>query len=302
MSTPRGKSFVAIIDAKDLRRASIVSLLEPWAHAQNLRLASFTPDQAVESLCADTKLRMLIVSMGGESVAEKLPKLKGLHALASGVPLVIISDCDESSEVAAAFDANAQGFLTSGIPSALAFQALTFILNGGSYYPPSAMHHLQATRSEEADKPQGNPSDESGSGHDGNGSNGKGGSLARARNGQDFQLQNLTARQREVLEHLRLGASNKLIARRLGTTEGTVKVHIRQMMRKCRAANRTQLALGAPFSPENISTIKNLLPGTRSISKAAVPSFHVTSPLPPVSPNSLINPPPRGRPRAFGNN
>ncbi|HEX5470774.1 MAG TPA: response regulator transcription factor [Lacipirellulaceae bacterium] len=267
MSTGRGKFFVAVIDAKDLRRASIVSLLEPWADAQNLRLASFTPDQAVESLSADKKLRMLIVNTGGESVAENLSKLKGLHALASSAPLVIISDCDDSTEVAAAFDANAQGFLTSGIPSALAFQALTFILNGGSYYPPSAMHQLQAVRSDEPDKPRGSSSNESDSGKDPSETNGNGSGSACKRNGLDLVLQNLTARQREVLEHLRLGASNKLIARRLGTTEGTVKVHIRQMMRKCHAANRTQLAIGGFFSADNISTIRNLLPATRSTSK-----------------------------------
>ena len=35
-----------------------------------------------------------------------------------------------------------------------------------------------------------------------------------------------------------------MIARRLGMTEGTVKVHVRQMMRKCHVSNRTQLAVG----------------------------------------------------------
>jgi two-component system nitrate/nitrite response regulator NarL len=55
-----------------------------------------------------------------------------------------------------------------------------------------------------------------------------------------------------VLEHIRLGESNKVIARRLGMTEGTVKVHIRQMMRKCRVSNRTQLALGGNPSAEAV--------------------------------------------------
>ena len=54
----------------------------------------------------------------------------------------------------------------------------------------------------------------------------------------------LTVRQQEVLHHLCLGESNKMIARQLGMTAGTVKVHIREMMRKWQVSNRTQRALG----------------------------------------------------------
>jgi DNA-binding NarL/FixJ family response regulator len=50
-------------------------------------------------------------------------------------------------------------------------------------------------------------------------------------------------RQQEVLSFLRRGISNKLIARELNMTEATVKVHVRQIMRKLGAANRTQVAV-----------------------------------------------------------
>lgn len=59
------------------------------------------------------------------------------------------------------------------------------------------------------------------------------------------QPPSLTPRQREVLERLSEGKSNKLIARDLDMTEATVKVHVRQIMRKFGAANRTQAALCA---------------------------------------------------------
>src|SRR5262249_20243436 len=55
----------------------------------------------------------------------------------------------------------------------------------------------------------------------------------------------LTARQQEVLARLRQGESNKLIGRQLKLRESTVKVHIRQIMRKLGATNRTQAALCA---------------------------------------------------------
>ena len=58
-------------------------------------------------------------------------------------------------------------------------------------------------------------------------------------------VRGLTTRQQEVLERLRQGESNKLIGRQLKLRESTVKVHIRQIMRKLGATNRTQAALCA---------------------------------------------------------
>jgi len=53
----------------------------------------------------------------------------------------------------------------------------------------------------------------------------------------------LTARQKAVLKLLSRGDTNKVIARRLGMGEGTVKVHVRQIMRKFGVTNRTQVAV-----------------------------------------------------------
>ena len=86
-----------------------------------------------------------------------------LRALASKIPLVIISDRDDANDIAAAFTAGAQGFINSGMSSALAFQTLSFILKGGSYFPPSAMHRL-AARSEQAEPPAG-PTEDSNLNH-----------------------------------------------------------------------------------------------------------------------------------------
>jgi DNA-binding NarL/FixJ family response regulator len=52
-----------------------------------------------------------------------------------------------------------------------------------------------------------------------------------------------TPRERDVIEALRRGRSNKVIAHDLRLSENTVKVHVRHIMRKLRASNRTQAAL-----------------------------------------------------------
>jgi two-component system, NarL family, nitrate/nitrite response regulator NarL len=53
----------------------------------------------------------------------------------------------------------------------------------------------------------------------------------------------LSDRENQIMRRLIGGASNKLIGRDLGITEGTVKVHIKSLLRKVGAANRTQAAI-----------------------------------------------------------
>jgi DNA-binding NarL/FixJ family response regulator len=59
--------------------------------------------------------------------------------------------------------------------------------------------------------------------------------------GTDSHLRDLlTRREVEVLRHMAAGASNKDIANRLVIAEATVKSHVKQVLRKLRAANRAQ--------------------------------------------------------------
>jgi DNA-binding NarL/FixJ family response regulator len=53
----------------------------------------------------------------------------------------------------------------------------------------------------------------------------------------------LSARQLEILHHLAQGKQNKRIAHDLGISENTVKVHMRHIMKKLDAQNRTQVVL-----------------------------------------------------------
>ena len=55
----------------------------------------------------------------------------------------------------------------------------------------------------------------------------------------------LSGREAQILHCLTQGASNKHIARELGVAEATVKVHLKAVLRKVKAANRTQAAMWA---------------------------------------------------------
>jgi DNA-binding NarL/FixJ family response regulator len=60
---------------------------------------------------------------------------------------------------------------------------------------------------------------------------------------QDAQTDELSAAERRVGELLSRGLTDKEIANQLGIAPGTVKVHVKKLLRKSGADNRTQFAL-----------------------------------------------------------
>jgi two-component system nitrate/nitrite response regulator NarL len=65
---------------------------------------------------------------------------------------------------------------------------------------------------------------------------------------------NLSGREEAILRLLTEGAPNKIIARKLGVAEATVKVHIKALLRKLRAQNRTQAAMWATTHLNSVSS------------------------------------------------
>ncbi len=60
---------------------------------------------------------------------------------------------------------------------------------------------------------------------------------------QDSDLSELTEREREVLTHVAHGLSNKMIARKLDIAEGTVKVHVKRLLKKLGMRSRVEAAV-----------------------------------------------------------
>jgi two-component system, NarL family, nitrate/nitrite response regulator NarL len=61
----------------------------------------------------------------------------------------------------------------------------------------------------------------------------------------DPRVTKLSPRETVILQSLMGGEANKVIARRLEITEATIKVHVKSILRKIGAANRTQAAMWA---------------------------------------------------------
>jgi two-component system, NarL family, nitrate/nitrite response regulator NarL len=61
----------------------------------------------------------------------------------------------------------------------------------------------------------------------------------------DLMDRKLSPREIQILNCLKEGAPNKAIARKLDITEATIKVHVKAILRKIGASNRTQAAMWA---------------------------------------------------------
>ena len=264
MSVPTRKT-VFIVDAMAFRRARAESFLSPWATNEKVELISLDPDEAHTRLVERNECDMLIYSVGAPSAYEVFAEIQVLHTLRRQVALAIVSDDENPATVIAAMRCGAQGYFSNSMPPDLALQALSFVLHGGTYFPPTAIMASHAAggfaiESRQQDLPQEQPLLDAEQqnqapplGPDdgiyeqqaslfvekatgvqlGNGSNG-------VRPAPEF-----TERQYAVLTCLCVGDPNKVIGRKLGMTETTVKVHVREIMRKLGVCNRTQVAIAA---------------------------------------------------------
>lgn len=133
-----------------------------------------------------------------------------LHRRDPNCTLVAISGRVDQQTVTEALRHGARGFIPKASGSGVLQEALRTIWAGGVFVPD-----MQGERAPLADGQE--PAD-------------------RARSG-------LTRRQAQVLQCIRRGCSNRDIAVELGMSEGTVKNHVKALMRVLKVRNRTQAAL-----------------------------------------------------------
>jgi DNA-binding NarL/FixJ family response regulator len=209
---------VFVVDRLELRRAAIASFLKPWADQCGIRVVAVGPAEitAVDGLL----VKMIIVVVGTRSVAEARPFdwISAFGPVGCDAPIAVLSERDDPEEVVAAFKGGARGLVPMSAAPSVALPALSFIMSGGSFFPPMTLTSTPRI----ASTPPVAPSVPT-----------------------KLPETALTMRQREVLERIRQGQSNKLIGRQLKLRESTVKVHVRQIMRKLGVHNRTQAALYA---------------------------------------------------------
>ena len=160
-------------------------------------------------------LILLDVRMPGMSGIETLERLR-----ASGVraPVVMLTMSREDADLSAALRAGARGYLLKDMEPEDLLPALQAAVQGDNVVAQELVGSLAGLVR---------------------------GDSAPAAPRRSAPFTELTPRELEILEHIADGASNKMIARALDITDGTVKLHVKAILRKLGVRSRVEAAVTA---------------------------------------------------------
>lgn len=153
----------------------------------------------------DLKLAIIDLGMPG---ASGYRWLNDLRLKRPDVLLVILSASDSRTDIVNALGAGVHGYIVKNERPCEIISHLRHVLGGGIYVPPAIANSPECLP--EPDRAKGAPV--------------------------------LTRRQREVLELLIAGKTNKQIGAELDVGPGTIKMHVSKMLKVVDARNRAQLA------------------------------------------------------------
>ena len=127
------------------------------------------------------------------------------------IPAIVMGDVEDPFHVLKILGHGARGYIPTSVSLPVAVEAISLARAGGLFVPASSLMQSQRTPSERSQAPS-------------------------------SVVQLLTERQAAVAEAISMGKANKIIALELNLCESTVKVHVRSIMRKLQARNRTEIA------------------------------------------------------------
>ena len=237
------RSAIVVIGPHLLMRNCLVSVFQK-------EFAAFDVTEAA-SACEperldDRNVRLVLLHIGGQTVADAavLRSLTLIEHAFPEAPVALVAERNDDAAVAAAIRQGIVGYIPVSLPLEIAIAALRLVLVGGTYFPqpvtPCGARQEPApvtsgdlvTRGETADEAPG-PVPETDADD----------AVTTPDGGEAADSGGFTPREAQVLAALQRGRPNKLIANELSLSENTVKVHIRHIMRKLRATNRTEAVL-----------------------------------------------------------
>jgi DNA-binding NarL/FixJ family response regulator len=201
---------VIYLDPRAFTRDCIGGWLQSSLGGFDVRVLA-DPDQIETTPLRNGRVRALIISVGPERMSSVTVAslLSRVSELLPDTPVAVLSDYEDPASIREAFNNGVRGYIPTSLASRVAVEAVRLVCAGGTFAPA-------ATLLCEADSPQPSVSEP--------------------------LIEGFTQRQSQILDCLRRGMANKLIAYELNMCESTVKVHIRNIMKKLNATNRTQVA------------------------------------------------------------
>lgn len=161
-------------------------------------------------------LALIDLNMPGCSGHEHL--LEAIRGL-PGVPVVVLSGSEDPAVVRNLLALGVQGFIPKSYSPDVMLSAVRLVLSGGVYVPQMLLGDLPATVTDTH--------------------------AQRAASLNERQRRLLTERQIDVMGLLAQGKPNKVIARDLGISEGTVKIHLAAIFRALNVRNRVEAVLAS---------------------------------------------------------
>ncbi len=150
-------------------------------------------------------------SMGG------IETLKALRSIDIKTPVLMLTMSRDEADLQAALRDGAQGYLLKDMEPEDLVPALDSAIRGDNVVAKELIGSLTRIvqgKTEESKKPQ-----------------------------SATPLSELTPREQQILSHIAEGQSNKVIARALDITDGTVKLHVKSILRKLGVHSRVEAAV-----------------------------------------------------------
>lgn len=197
-----------VIDGRTLVRDCLVQCLRDSIEPQHIQAFA-----SVDELCATapvlTEAPFALLGSGERKLSElENDWARLMRFLGPASQIVLFAECDNYNDVLEALNAGVRGYIPTSVPLKVAVEAMRLVRAGGIFMPFSCL-------------PKAN--------------------TASGRAHENVTIKTLfTGRQLDVIEAMRQGKSNKIIAYELAMAESTVKIHVRNVMRKLKAHNRTE--------------------------------------------------------------
>jgi two-component system nitrate/nitrite response regulator NarL len=202
---------IVLIDPNKLFRQGLKALLA----GGDLRIVGecSTPREAQSLANPEAGVRLVLCDpTAGAGVQETVGELRSIFP---GAQVVMLTGTMDPQAMISAIQAGVDGCLVKDISPDALVQSLRLVLMGEKVFPTELAALLVSGRFQGSEA-----------------------AVPASRKG-------LSPREVEILQRLVDGDSNKMIANRLGITEATVKVHLKSLLRKISASNRTQAAIWA---------------------------------------------------------
>jgi DNA-binding NarL/FixJ family response regulator len=205
---------IAVIDERSLIAECLATSLrsvDPSLAISQFR-SSLDYMNATQHRAAIFSVAMICITSPENDPNQLLEAVRLMKSSEHAADIILFVDTDDVSFLLDAIRHGVRGYISSSSSLEVSVEAIKLVAAGGVYVPASSVFSLERQ-------------------------------LSKATKADEEEHQSMfTLRQMSVLEALRSGKANKTIAYHLNMCESTVKVHVRNIMKRLNAKNRTEVA------------------------------------------------------------